>query len=213
MPNFAKIFAMRKYYWLLIIVLVLPQLLVAQDNITVNQARKDNIISVLNYRFTGGYYSFEKLFTKTVTYPEMARVNCILGIVVVSVTVDCQGNMGEVKIKNQLGYGINEMVSNFIIATEGHWNKCTDTKYTKFEIPIQFRTTGTATDEDAALLVCIGENPGYLCNDDAFYLKKATRYLAKEKGKKAMEILDILIKRNPYETKYYEMKQQAISFN
>ena len=201
---------MKTIALILALLMIYPVLSQAQDTTSISQSRKNNLISLLNYRFKGGFYSFEKEFIKQVTYPEMARNSCVVGIVLVSVVVDCNGTISDVRVKNPLGYGIDEMVSNFFVATENQWNHCTDSKYTKMEIPIQFRIKGTKTDEEAALLVCLAENPGFPCNDDEYYLKKAQRFLEKGRGLKAIDMLDILIKRNPYNTMYYEMKQKAI---
>ena len=202
---------MKIIVWFLTLLLIYPVISPAQDTTSITQARKDNLISLLNYRYKGGYYTFETLFNKKVTYPEMARNNCIMGITLVSLVVDCTGTITDVRVKNPLGYGIDEMISEFFTATDEQWNKCTDDKYTKMEIPIQFRTRGTQTDEETALLVCEGDNPGFLCNDDAYYFKKAQRYLENGRKKKAMQMLDILIKRNPYDNTYYEMKKAAIA--
>jgi hypothetical protein len=202
---------MKKTIWALTLLSVLPIFCFAQDSTSVNQARKDNLVDMLNYRFKGGYYNFEKLFNQKVSYPEVARNNCIIGITILSLTVDCDGTISEVKMKNPLGYGVDETISSFVTETNGHWNKCNDTRYTKIEIPIQFRTKGTITAEDVALFICIGDNPGFVCNDDEYYLKKAKRFIEKGKGKKALEMLDILTKRDPYNSLYYEMKTKAIN--
>ncbi|MFA5418901.1 MAG: hypothetical protein WC341_10635 [Bacteroidales bacterium] len=201
---------MKKLAFILSLLMIYPVINQAQDTTSVAQSRKDNLIELLNYRYKGGFYSFEKEFNNKVTYPVMAGSNCIMGIVLVSLVVDCNGTISDVRLKNPLGYGIDEMVSSFFAGTENQWNRCSDDKYTKMEIPIQFRTKGTKTDEESALLVCIGENPGFLCNDDEYYLKRAEKYLKKGNGKRAMEALDILIKRNPYNNVYYEMKKKAI---
>ncbi len=210
MVNFTKILMMKNIIWIVILLLMSSQYSYAQDSTDISQQRKDNIIKLLNYRYKGGYYNFEKLFYKKVTYPEVARNNCIVGITILSITVECDGTVSDVRTKNSLGFGIDEAISMFMNETSGNWNTCTDPKYTKIEIPIQFRTDGTQTADDVALLTCIGENPGFVCNDDEYYLKKAERFLEKKKGKKAMEMLDILIKRNPYNTAYYEMKKKAL---
>jgi hypothetical protein len=60
------------------------------------------------------------------------------------------------------------------------------------------------------MIVVVGENKGVVCYDDSYYLEKATKYLEKGNGKKAITYLDQLILRNPYNTDYYEMKKQAI---
>ena len=57
--------------------------LIGQEVNPISQARKDNVIKLLNYRFKGGYYTLEKLFNTTVTYPELAKAHCVVGISIV----------------------------------------------------------------------------------------------------------------------------------
>jgi len=201
---------MKNISRILALLLMLPLFIQAQDSTDILQQRKDNIIKLLNYRYKGGYYNFEKLFYQKVIYPEVARNNCIMGITILTITVECDGTVSDVRTKNSLGYGIDDAISLFMTETTGNWNTCNDSKYTRLEIPIQFRTEGTQTAEGVALLTCIGDNPGFVCNDDEYYQKKVERLLKKKRGKKAMEMLDILIKRNPYNTDYYEMKKKAM---
>ncbi len=85
----------------------------SQGENSISQARKDNLIELLNYRFKGGYYTFEKIFQLSVEYPPMATANCIMGIAIVSVKVNCEGVVGDLKIKTPLGYGIDNEISAF----------------------------------------------------------------------------------------------------
>ncbi|MCF8348676.1 MAG: energy transducer TonB [Bacteroidales bacterium] len=202
---------MKKQVLILIFALLLSGILVGQEGSSISESRKSNLINLLNYRYKGGFFDFEKLFNLKVTYPEMAKGNCIMGIILIDLTVDCNGTITDVRTKNNLGYGIDQMVSNFIVESEGQWNKCNDDKYTRMEIPVQFKIEGTQTAENEALLVCIGQNPGLNCKDDDDYLKKAEAAIEKGKKKRALENLDKLIKRNPYNPTYYEMKQKAIN--
>ncbi len=181
-----------------------------QENMTPAQSRKKQLTNLLDYRFKGGTYTFEKVFNTTVTYPDIARKNCIQGIIIASFNVTCDGNLGFVTIKNPLHYGIDNEVKKFFVSTNGQWNKCHDKKYEHFEIPIRFKLTGTKTNSDEGLFVFEGKNPGYVCNGEDYYLAKAKKYLDKKKPKKAIANLDILIRLDPYEQKYFEMKEQAI---
>ncbi len=196
---------------LLVFLLIISSAGYSQENTSISDSRKMSMKKLLDYRFKGGFYSFEKLFFKSVTYPEQATQNCIIGIAIASFQVDCDGNIKLVTVKNPLHYGIDEQITGFFQATAGNWNTCKDDRYTRFEIPIQFTLEGTVTDSVNALLVFEGENPGYVCNGDDYYLKKAKKELEKGRGKRAMEYLDVLIKRNPYNNEYYEMKKKAIS--
>jgi len=177
---------------------------------SLSESRKDNLKSMLDYRYKGGYYSFERLFLKTVEFPEVAKMNCVTGIVIVVFEVDCEAEIQEVKIKNPLGYGIETQISNFFENTIGNWNKCDDDRYTRFNVPIQFKITGVITNTDDALLVVEGKIVGVQCYDDSYYLEKAEKMLEKGKGKKAIGYINVLIKRNPYHNEYTDMKQEAI---
>ncbi len=181
-----------------------------QENITPAQSRNEQISKLLDYRFKGGTYTFEKVFNTTVTYPDVARTNCIQGIIIASFTVSCDGTLGFVTIKNPLHYGIDNEVKKFFISTNGQWNKCHDKKYEHFEIPIQFKLKGSKTITEEGLFTFEGKNPGYVCNGEDYYLAKAKKYLDKKKPKKAIANLDILIRLDPYNQTYFSMKKEAI---
>ncbi len=183
----------------------------SQENMSPAESRKKQISTQLDYRFKGGTYTFEKIFNNTVTYPDVARTNCIQGIIIASFDVTCDGKLGFITIKNPLHYGIDNEVKKFFINTNGQWNKCHDPKYEHFEIPIQFKLKGTKTNTDEGLFIFEGKNPGYVCNGEEYYMEKAKKYLDKNKPKKAIASLDILIRLDPYNQKYFEMKKQAIN--
>ena len=184
----------------------------AQEQTTASESRKAQMRNVLDYRYRGGFYTFEKDFNLTVEYPEGARVNCILGITIVSLEVNCEGEITHIGLKNALHYGIDEQISQFINGTYGKWNKCDDERYTKFEIPIQFTMKGTETNTTDALLIKEGKNPGFVCNEDEYYMTRAEKALKNKKGKKAMPYINKLIQRDPYNMKLYDMKKEAMSY-
>lgn len=185
--------------------------LIGQDISSISESRKENLRKVLDYRYKGGYYSFERLFYKMVEYPEIAVQNCVLGIIIASFEVNCEGEIVKITLKNMLRLGINEEITKFFNATEGQWNNCDDKKYTKFDIPIQFTLDGTDTNTTDALLVVENETLGFDCHDDEYYREKAEKLLEKGKGKKALPHIDKLIQRNPYNNNFYEMKKKALS--
>lgn len=202
----------KKILLLSLTFLTLTSFALAQDNNnSVAIARLDQIHKLLDYRFVGGFYGFEKLFFQTVSYPAEAQQNCVLGIMIASFNVNCNGEMNNVKIRNSLGSGLDKELSKFLNATKGHWNLCQDKRYTQFEIPIQFTLQGTKTDSTISAMVYVGDKPGYVCFSDDYYLKKAKEALKKGKGKKAQPYLETLIHRNPYETSYYKLLEQALN--
>ncbi len=187
--------------------------LVGQEVNSISQTRKDNLMELLNYRFKGGYYTFEKMFQQNITYPPQAIAHCIMGIAIVSFRVGCDGEVYNVRIKTPLGYGIDNEISSFFTKTNGYWNNCKDEKYTKFEVPIQFKLKGTETNTEDALLILEAENPGFLCNSDEYYIKKMEKYLSKGKNKKALQYLNIMIHRDPYNTEYYDLREKLMNGN
>lgn len=197
---------------LIISLIIISAILPAQETNSVSESRKQNIRKLLDYRFKGGYYTFEKMFNNNVSYPVELTGNCFMGIVIASFTVDCSGEFTEFSFKNPIHPSINKAVTDFFDLTFGLWNECNDDKYTKFEIPIQFRIVDAETNMTDALLICVGESPGYVCNGDNYYYKKAKKLLEKEKGKKAMDYINVLIVRDPYNLEYYDMKKEALSF-
>lgn len=185
----------------------------AQEYSSVSESRKESIRSILDYRYKGGFYTFEKHFNSTVTFPETANLNCRIGICVASMNIDCNGEIVEVTLKNPLKLGIDEEITNFINSTTGKWNTCTDNKYTKFDIPIQFTIRGIETNStDAVLIVVADPLPGQTCFDDEYYIEKVEKLMEKKKGKKVLQYLHHLIRRNPYNTEYYEMQKEALSY-
>jgi hypothetical protein len=206
---------MRKnFFGLLLLLLFSAGAVTAQNELSaVATARNKQLHDLLDYRFRGGFYTFEKLFLQTVKYTDMARQNCVIGITIVSFRVDCDGTLRDVKIKNPLHYGLDEQIQKFMQLTNGHWNKCHDDKYTRFSLPIQFTMKGTQTDSIDPVIVLEGKNPGYVCSSDAYFLEKAKEALAKKKGKKAQLYIETLIKRNPFNDEYYNLMKQALEIS
>ncbi len=202
---------MKKSSLTLFLLLLFSGIIVAQDTLSISEQRKSNLINLLNYRYKGGYFNFEKLFHQKVTYPDIAKNNCVMGIILIDLTVDCEGTITDLRTKNNLSYGIDDIVKEFVLASEGQWNECSDNKYTRMEIPVQFVIEGTQTAENEALFICNGKSPGLKCKDDEDFMQRVEKAMEKGKKKKALENLDKLIKRNPYNPAYYELKQKALN--
>jgi hypothetical protein len=126
-----------------------------------------------------------------------------------SFRIDCNNKLSDFRLKNPLGYGLNEQMGKFFAATEGQWNNCNDEKYTRFEIPILFRIEGTETGGKGYLIVD-GKYPGFKCKSDAYFLEVFDELKEKNKSKKALHALDELMKRDPYNTTYYDMKKEYL---
>lgn len=184
--------------------------LFSQENTSISDSRKANVKKLMDYRFKGGYYTFEKLAYSALKYPPYNDQVCLVAMVLVEIEVNCEGEVVTVKVKNPIGLGVEEDISSFLESTQGKWNKCADDKYTQVEIPVQYKMENVETNNDDAMIVIVGKNKGVVCYDDSYYLEKANKYLEKGNGKKAIPYINNLIQRNPYNTEYYEMKKQAI---
>lgn len=203
----------KRVLFLIFFLVLIGSVSFAQESVNVAASRNKQIHDLLDYRFRGGFYSFERVFLQTVKYTDVARQNCVIGIMVVTFQVSCEGTVRDVRIKNPLNYGINEQIVKFMKATKGQWNNCHNNKYTKFAIPIQFTMVGTKTDSLDAVISLVGKNPGYVCNSDDYYLRKAKEALAKNKGKRARSYIEILIRRNPFNNDYFDMMKQSLDLS
>jgi hypothetical protein len=63
------------------------------------------------------------------------------------------------------------------------------------------------------VLICVGDNVGFTCNSDNYYIEKVKKLLDKGKGKKATKYIDMLIKRDPYNMEFYDMKKKALGLS
>ncbi len=200
----------KKFLFLMFVLMFAGSMAFAQESVSVAQSRNKQIHDLLDYRFRGGFYGFKALFLKTVKYTDIARTNCVIGIMVVSFQVDCDGTLHNIRIKNPLGFGLDKAISKFMEATKGHWNNCHNVKYTRFSVPFQFTMKGTQTDSLNAAISLLGKNPGYVCSGDNYYLRKAKEALAKRRSRKAKTYIETLIKRDPFNTDYYNMMEKAL---
>lgn len=182
--------------------------LFCQESGTPAASRKANLKQLLDYRYRGGYYSFERLFLKTVTYPDFAKKNCVVGILIARFEVDCEGEIKNLVISNPLKWGIDEMVQKFFQETIGNWNKCDDDKYTRFEVPIQFTINDTKTNSTDAMLIYQVDLVGYNCKSDSYFQEKFEEAMKKNNKKKALKNINELIIRNPYNSDLYDTRKE-----
>jgi hypothetical protein len=188
-------------------------LLRAQDQQNLHQQltneRFETLRKILDYRFKGGSGEFERVMLNMVEYTPEARKNCVVGTMILTFTVSCDNTLGDLSLRNPLHHGLNEQVQEFLKATDGMWNTCQDEKYTRFEIPVLFTLEGTET-AARGLITIEAEDPGFTCRSDAWHLDRYEKYKEKGRNNKALEMLDLLIRRDPYNNSYYELKRQLL---
>jgi hypothetical protein len=194
---------------LLLFCFLFPVLLPAQDTTLFDNlalSRNKGVRQLLDLRFRGGSGEFEKILINKVAFTPEARKSCLNNVVILSFTVDCNNNLSELKLRNAPYLGINEQLTAFYESIVDQWNTCSDVRYTRFEIPVQFLIEGTET-SGRGFIVIEEKNPGYKCKSDQYYLENIEKHRKKGKLKKALEMTDILIKRDPYNQDYFELKK------
>ena len=168
--------------------------------------KNQNIKQLLDYRFKGGSGAFEYAFFSAIEdIPIMAKSECALGTTILIFTVDCDNNLSDLRLRNPLNHGINELIQRFYFSTKEMWNQCHDDKYTQFEIPILFTMEGVAINSNA-YLTFEAKRQGFRCKSDTYYRTEFER-LKNKSPKKAVKMLDPLIQRDPYNYDLYELRK------
>ncbi|MBW7847799.1 MAG: hypothetical protein H3C41_06930 [Bacteroidales bacterium] len=172
-------------------------------------SRNKTVQHILDYRFRGGAGEFERLLLQQVKYTPEALSQCVMGTVILSFTVDCDNNMSEMRVRNPMYHGLNEQLQAFYKSTEGMWNRCNDRRYSRFEIPVLFKIEKVET-HAGGLFEIEGNSPGVPCRGDDYYFEQYKKNQAKGKTKKALQALDVLIHRDPYNQEYYDLKKNLL---
>ena len=197
---------------LLLILLVHSSSLIAQSSTAnVQSLLKENnriIKTMLDYRYKGGSGAFERDFFMYVDYNQISRQSCTVGTTIMQFTVDCDGELGEFNIINPLNDYINSQLNKFFLMTKGNWNKCENSDYEYFEIPILFTIEGLET-EAIGFITNYGDIVGPKCKCDKHFHEEFEKFKEK-KPKKALNAINELIKRNPYNETYIEERNNLI---
>ena len=93
--------------------------------------------------------------------------------------------------------------------TNGNWNECENSDYEYFEIPILFTIEGLET-EAIGFITNYGDKNGVTCKCDKHFHDEFERFKEK-KPKKALDAINELIKRNPYNELYIDSKNDLVN--
>ncbi len=78
-----------------------------------------------------------------------------------------------------------------------------------FEIPVLFTLEGTETNA-RGLITLVGQSPGFSCRSDNYFMERFEKFRNKGKKMKALDMLDQLIRRDPYNNTLYDLKRQLL---
>ena len=186
-----------------------PKLMAQSSTAKVQTLFKENnriIKTMLDYRYKGGSGAFERDFFIYVDYNQISRQSCTVGTTIMQFTVNCDGSLGEFNIINPLNDYINSQLQKFFLMTKGNWNECQNSDYEYFEVPILFTIEGLET-EAIGFITNYAEKEGVRCKCDRYFHDEFEKFKEK-KPKKALNAINELIKRNPYNENYIKEKEK-----
>lgn len=199
---------------IMVIVLILAQsskLMAQSSTAKVQSLLKENnriIKTMLDYRYKGGSGAFERDFFMNVDYNQISRQSCTVGTTIMQFTIGCDGTLGEFNIINPLNDYISSQLQKFFLMTKGNWNECQNSDYEYFEVPILFTIDGLET-EAIGFITNYADKVGVKCKCDKYFHEEFEKFKEK-KPKKALDAINELIRRNPYNESYIEEKNNLL---
>ncbi len=199
---------------IIVLVLILAQsskLMAQSSTAEVQSLLKENnriVKTMLDYRYKGGSGAFERDFFLNVDYNQISRQSCTVGTTIMQFTVSCDGTLGEFNIINPLNDYINSQLQKFFLMTKGNWNECQNADYEYFEIPVLFTIDGLET-EAIGFITNYADKVGVKCECDKYFHEEFEKFKEK-KPKKALDAINELIRRNPYNESYIEEKNNLV---
>ena len=174
------------------------------SNIATSQ---NDIASFMDINYDGGHEAFLKSIYSSLKYPHDARTNCINGKTTFEIHISAEGNVDSILHFNKLGFGIEEAIRKSVILSNG---KFIPGDIRIVRIDIQFLLN--QHQEKPADITVFGYStrngiPTTDCKTNEELLEQFTRYLKKEKYKKADKIVDQLLFRRPHEEHYKGLKK------
>ena len=185
---------------------------------TGNPARSSGSLPNLNERFAGGENVLRMYLGKTITYPAEAMFMGRMGLSIAAVTVTPQGQVSAITIINSLGAPIDSEVVRVLKGTSGRWKKTqpagdTATYYIQLRFQLNrhrfyspdisgpnimapFEVTATG----------VAPNPGTHILSDGKLAHRMKEAMEASDYALAMNLLDEVIRRNPYNLEAYPMR-------
>ncbi len=163
---------------------------------------QDSLSVVLDNYYTGGNEAFVEYMKDNVSFPEDAKTDGLIGLSVVSFTVDCENTPAGFIFQNQLGYGIESNIQEAIENTEGNWINCdrndTGSQIISLNIAFDINKHYSHIKEDFKIYA---EGPYEVMTDESL-VKFFNNRLKKENYKQAKHYLELLLLRYPFDETY-----------
>lgn len=165
-------------------------------------------------RFEGGVEAFYMQMGKTIKYPRSARESGRIGTCVVSLVLGPDGRYKSISFLNPLGKGIDEEVEKALKGLEKQWLADPKAVNLKLNFVISFMIDGslllrTPYDKayfmDEIKVVAYGPRSGNITESEKL-IEKFYALSEKKKFKKALNFVDELIYRDPFNQKWHTAK-------
>lgn len=175
-----------------------------------------NALPQLSERYIGGEEVLRKFIAQSIDYPIPAMTNQTVGLSISSITISPEGKINGIEIVNPIEYSIDQEIIRVLLKTEGNWKAVskTDGELTYY-IQVAFRLNNydyyfnpiQGSNIMNVIHVC-AMFPSVL-NDfktDKYLQNQLTKSLKKDKYKRALEAINQILKRNPTESKLYQLR-------
>ncbi len=167
------------------------------------------------YRVENGAPTFYRQISETLKYPRSARQRGTIGTAVVSFLLSPSGAISDFNIVNSIGETIDQEIIEAFQETADLWlPDCLEENNYILFFPVIFlidEITFTQTKHEAGfmlekIMVTGYSGGGRNFKDDKHYSDKAIELYQKKDYKKAIQPLDELIRRNPFNEELYKMR-------
>ncbi|MEQ9439998.1 MAG: energy transducer TonB [Cyclobacteriaceae bacterium] len=183
---------------------------------SVSGAPQDTLDHFPNYRIQGGTPTFKNAFIDQIQYPRTALNQGIMGTSLVSLTITPAGTIADFRIITSLGEVVDEALKSVIPQTEKDWlADSLETRDLTFIVAFTFLIDGYTfmrnSKVSSQIVTCevpIVEYGGTNARirDDTYHIEHANRLYQGEKYSKAIDHLDELIRRDPFNRELYLMR-------
>lgn len=170
----------------------------------------------INSRFIGGSDGFNEYIAKNAGYPLKSLNALTVGLSVASLTISPNGHIEDVSILNSIDNSIDREVIRLLMSTGGKWRASDSIKCNqKIILQLAFIINGTKYHysylsephiSEPAMIIAYSQNTPVTFKSDDKLQSMMNKHLKKKNYKKCVDCLDELIRRNPYNTKAYQIR-------
>lgn len=166
-------------------------------------------------QYKDGDEALYKHFSRLTRIPREIMSNPDVCTVLGFIKVNKRGSIEEIGTLNKVPNSIKNQFIEVAKLTEGNWMPSNETaEFSYLVLPIQFKFRGADYEVDVSnvpkyfkeSLVVVGYLPANSFinyKDDSKYLKKVEDFIAKGKNDNAIEVMEYLLSRQPFNTTYY----------